>query len=342
MISGVDEASGGGISETAVEGRGVGTDARYSAKVWGLDCNVGTRRWRSVMAYATPAERLHNYALVCVAFVPGAAAASVKSFAFFEPATLFGVGLCQAVDRAGVSHALVSALDRVEAANLRFPALLEIRINLEHSLAWHCWTPAGDVTQFEYSRAIFTKLSAWELVTSLNLCENGLAVLPDEIGGLANLKTLCLDGNAILELPDSIGRLTALKRLSLDDNQLAQIPASICSLTGLVELWLRCNRIATLPYGIGQMTALTALSLSSNNLTDLSDAIGQLTRLESLRLGVNRLTSLPDSIGALTSLVFLDLCYNPHCVFTAQSHLVQTWLRALEDSPACDFRFAEA
>ena len=186
MISGVDQASGGGISETAVEGRGVGTDARYSAKVWGLDCNVGTRRWRSVMAYATPAERLHNYALVCVAFVPGAAAASVKSFAFFEPATLFGIGLCQAVDRAGVSHALVSALDRVEAANLRFPALLEIHMNLEHSLAWHCWTPAGDVTQFEYSRAIFTKLSAWELVTSLNLCENGLAVLPDEIGGLAN------------------------------------------------------------------------------------------------------------------------------------------------------------
>ena len=115
---------GGGVAE--VSG---GTDARYSAKVWGLDCNVGTRRWRSVMAYATPAERLHNYALVCVAFVPGTAAVSVKTFAVFDSFTLFSnVGVALPADRAEVSL----ALDRVEAARRRFPALTGMSITLNY------------------------------------------------------------------------------------------------------------------------------------------------------------------------------------------------------------------
>ena len=127
---------------SAVEEVSGGTDARYSAKVWGLDCNVGTRRWRSVMAYATPAERLHNYALVCVAFVPGTAAVSVKTFAVFDSFTLFSnVSVALPADRAEVSL----ALDRVEAARRRFPALTGMSITLNYTVlpaVTYFWTSA--------------------------------------------------------------------------------------------------------------------------------------------------------------------------------------------------------
>ena len=128
---------GGGVAE--VSG---GTDARYSAKVWGLDCNVGTRRWRSVMAYATPAERLHNYALVCVAFVPGTAAVSVKTFAVFDSLTLSSnLRVALPADRAEVSL----ALDRVKAARRRFPALTGMSITLNYTVlpaVTYFWTSA--------------------------------------------------------------------------------------------------------------------------------------------------------------------------------------------------------
>jgi hypothetical protein len=63
--------------------------------------------------------------------------------------------------------------------------------------------------------------------------------------------------------------------------------------------------------------------------------------LKTLRLNSNQLTALPESIVALTNLTTLNLRYNTSFTRSAQSAAVQAWLQALDDSPACDFKYDE-
>ena len=116
------------------------------------------------------------------------------------------------------------ALDRVEAASIRFPALEDVSVDLIGALS--------DRKGFTYaSRApILAKLCTCTFVTKLDLDDNDIAVVPDAIGALTNLKELNLDGNKIATLPASIGRLTALETLNLDSNILTAVPSSIGSL----------------------------------------------------------------------------------------------------------------
>jgi len=269
-----------------------------------------------VMAYLTPAERVSVFSLVSVAFGRGAAA--LKRSAKFGPNQLV---------LANGSF----ALDRVEAASIRFPALKDVSVRLGHDL--------GDRKGFTDARRapILAKLCTFTFVTKLNLDNNDIAVVPDAIGALANLKYLDLGDNKIAMLPASIGRLTALEDLNLYSNILTAVPASIGSLTALTTLSLQNNRIATLPTTIGGMTALTALGLNRNQLAGLPDSIGQLTGLKKLYLDNNQLTALPETIVALTNLTLLTLHNNPHLIRSAQSAAVQAWLQALEDSPTCSF-----
>jgi len=223
------------------------------------------------------------------------------------------------------------ALDRVEAASIRFPALEDVEVDLRRDLC--------DSNGFSDARRapILAKLCTFTFVTKLDLSNNDIAVVPDAIGALTNLKKLYLRGNKIATLPASIGRLTALEELHLNRNILAAVPASIGSLTALTTLALTNNRIATLPTTIGAMTALTELVLHNNQLAGLPDAIGQLTGLKELYLDSNQLTALPESIVALTNLTWLCFGYNPLLFCSAHSAAVQAWLQALEDSPTCYF-----
>ena len=270
-----------------------------------------------VMAYLTPAERLSVFSLVSDAFGRGAAA--LKRRAKFGPNQLM------------LADGSL-ALDRVEAASIRFPALEDVSVRLPGDLS--------DRSGFTDARRapILAKLCTFTFVTTLVLSRNEIAVVPDAIGALTNLKFLSLYGNKIATLPASIGRLTALEELYLTSNNLTAVPASIGSLTELTTLYLRDNRIATLPTTIGGMTALTTLFLGGNQLAGLPDAIGQLTGLKRLWLNNNQLTALPESIVALTNLGHLSLLDNPPLIPSAQSAAVQAWLQALKDSPACNLR----
>jgi hypothetical protein len=274
-----------------------------------------------VMEYLTPSERVSVFSLVSVAFGRGAAALQ-RSAKFGKPS--YGP--------AGAALVLADgslALDRVEAASIRFPALEDVSVNL--------WNALCDSKGFtDASRApVLAKLCTFTFVTKLELWDNDIAVVPDAIGALTNLKELDLGWNKIATLPTSIGRLTALETLYLTSNILTAVPASIGSLTALSTLYLQDNRIATLPTTIGGMTALTTLSLDNNQLAGLPDAIGQLTGLKSLHLDSNQLTALPESIVALTNLTTLTLRRNPDLIRSAQSAAVQAWLQAREDSPTC-------
>jgi hypothetical protein len=273
-------------------------------------------RKKMVMAYLTPAERVSVFSLVSVAFGRGAAA--LKWSAEF--------GRNQLVLADGSL-----ALDRVEAASIRFPALEDVSVNLEYAL-----TNSKGFTDARRA-PILAKLCTFTFVTTLDLWENDIAVVPDAIGALTNLKYLNLIRNKIVTLPASIGRLAALEKLYLTSNILTAVPASIGSLTALTTLSLNNNRIATLPTTIGGMTALTGLYLHGNQLAGLPDAIGQLTGLKALFLNNNQLTALPESIVALTNLTSLYLVNNPPPIRSAQSAAVQAWLQALDDSPTCFF-----
>jgi hypothetical protein len=146
------------------------------------------------------------------------------------------------------------ALDRVEAASIRFPKLKEVKVNLSGALS-------DDKGFTDVLRApILAKLCTFTFVTKLFLYDNDITVVPDAIGALTKLKQLDLHKNKIATLPASLGRLTALETLDLRSNNLTAVPASIGSLTALTTLSLDCNRITKLPDTIGGMTALTTLS----------------------------------------------------------------------------------
>jgi hypothetical protein len=229
-----------------------------------------------VMAYLTPAEHVRVFSLVSVAFGRGAAA--------LERSAKFRRNQLVPADGS-------IALDRVKAASIRFPALEDVSVRVEHALS--------DSKGFADARRapILAKLCTFTFVTTLVLHRNDIAVVPDAIGALTNLTELHLSHNKIATLPASIGRLTALETLHLDHNILTAVPASIGSLTALTTLYLESNRITTLPTTIGRMTALTTLWLNENQLAGLPDAIGQLTGLEDLRLhnspGIDRCADEP-------------------------------------------------
>jgi hypothetical protein len=335
-------------------------DPRLSAKVNRLDCNSDIG-WGRIMGYATAEECVGVYAQLCVAFGPGARVKRSVWFlrkkmvmAYLTPAERVGVFSLVSVafgrgaaalkrsakfgkpiyDPTGAALVLADgsiALDRVKAASIRFPALEDVSVHLWDALR-------GSKGFTDASRApILAKLCTFTFMTTLVLYDNDIAVIPDAIGALTNLKYLSLLGNKIASLPASIGRLTALETLNLNRNILTAVPASIGSLATLTTLSLGNNRIATLPDWIGGMTALTTLALYDNQLAGLPDAIGQLTGLKKLYLFSNQLTALPESIVALTNLTTLDLFNHPPLIHSAQSAAVQAWLQAHEDSPSCSF-----
>ena len=230
----------------------------------------------------------------------------------------------------GEAMAKQLALDRIEAARVSSAALEDVSVDLHDA-----FSKSKGFT--DTSRApILAKLCTCTFVTKLDLEYNNIAVLPDAIGALTNLKELQLDGNEIVTLPASIGRLTALETLNLDNNILTAVPSSIGCLTSLTTLDLISNELTVLPDEIGKLTNLEHLWLSCNKLTALPDSIGKLTGLKTLSLDNNQLTTLPESIVKLTNLTEFELFRNPHFDRSAQSAAVQAWLQALEDSATCD------
>ena len=149
-------------------------DLRHHAIVHRLDCtsDIG---WRKVMGYATSEDCLRVFSLVSVAF--GRGAATLKRSAEFGPRQLV-----LATDRsrwAGWRRRASDrsiALDRMEAASIRFPKLKEVKVDLRYALA--------DNKGFtDASRApILARLCTFTFVTELDLGGNEIAVVPDAIG----------------------------------------------------------------------------------------------------------------------------------------------------------------
>ncbi len=156
-------------------------------------------------------------------------------------------------------------------------------------------------------RALPPEIGALAALKELRLDGNQLKALPPEIGALAALEWLSLNVNQLTALPPEIGALAALKVLTFGGNQLTALPLEIGALAALKTLSLNVNQLTALPPEIGSLAALKVLDLDSNQLTALPPEIGALAALKELRLDGNQLTALPPEIGALAALEVLLL-----------------------------------
>jgi hypothetical protein len=86
-----------------------------------------------------------------------------------------------------------------------------------------------------------------EQVTTIDLSDCDLTVVPPEIGLFTNLTFLNLANNLIEYLPREIGSLTKLKKLELQNNKFTHFPSEIAPLKNLVTLNLQQNSISDIP-----------------------------------------------------------------------------------------------
>ncbi|ORY46429.1 L domain-like protein, partial [Rhizoclosmatium globosum] len=167
-------------------------------------------------------------------------------------------------------------------------------------------------------RAFAEIASPSKLHIGFSRCELSGAI-PDEIGALLNLLSLCLDHNELAgSLPPSLSLLSNLKSLNCSNNDiegpipveignlaLRPIPASIGNLSSLKKLMLTQNCLSgSIPPEIGALSRLNTLSLSHNFLTGpIPPEIGLLESLQFCKLSFNNLTgSIPPEIGRLVRL----------------------------------------
>ena len=69
-----------------------------------------------------------------------------------------------------------------------------------------------------------------ETLTSLDLSENGIKILPNWICNLKSIVTLVLKKNELARLPFSLGKMAALKFLNVAENQLETLPGGLAQL----------------------------------------------------------------------------------------------------------------
>ena len=99
--------------------------------------------------------------------------------------------------------------------------------------------------------------------------------IPEEIGGLTNLKHLYLYDNGLTgQLPSSIGGLSSLTHLFLYGNALSgSIPGELGELSNLEKLFLYDNQLTgELPNEINDLAHLEYLYINNNNLTGIIDS----------------------------------------------------------------------
>ncbi len=105
-------------------------------------------------------------------------------------------------------------------------------------------------------------------VTTLDLSDSNVSVLPAEIGKLVHVNSVSLARNKLTSLPPEFGRLTKLESLFLSGNQLKRVPSELYRLPRLIDLRLEENQISSLPYEFGDMSSLATLFLNDNPITD--------------------------------------------------------------------------
>ncbi|PKI38093.1 hypothetical protein CRG98_041512 [Punica granatum] len=155
---------------------------------------------------------------------------------------------------------------------------------------------------------IAKNLKALDLTRCCNLTK--LSALPNSVGRLTRLQSLCLSSTKIEELPDTLGDLKSLETLNLYESKLRILPDAVGDLESLVTLNLSDTKLCALPDSVGRLSKLRWLWLESTKIEELPDSLGDLKSLEILELKSSKLRILPDSVGEMSELrdLLLDGC----------------------------------
>jgi hypothetical protein len=153
-------------------------------------------------------------------------------------------------------------------------------------------------------------------ITSLNIRDNKLKILPPDLTALTSLKYLNLSGNKwdsekLNEVPWE-NWSNSLTTLDLGNCSLERLPSSIYQLQNMRSLLAHGNQLILLPeFNEGHLPNLEVLNMNYNKLQALPESIGYLTNLRQLYLFMNEMISLPLSFCKLTKLELVQLQNNP-------------------------------
>jgi hypothetical protein len=103
-------------------------------------------------------------------------------------------------------------------------------------------------------------------ITTLQLTNEKISLLPRELLKLSNLQELDLSVNEITDLFKCIGKFKTLKRLDLSYNRLEKLPIELCQCVALEALNISNNKIKEIPGAIFCLPKLTELNVSMNEL----------------------------------------------------------------------------
>ncbi|XP_072078673.1 uncharacterized protein [Arachis hypogaea] len=135
--------------------------------------------------------------------------------------------------------------------------------------------------------------------------------IPKEIGNIATLKLLLLNGNNLSgSLPDELGNLTKLNRFQVDENQLSgPILVSFANMTNVKHLHMNNNSFSgQLPPELSKLPNLIHLLMDNNNLSGyLPPEYSMLQGLRILQLDNNNFSGngIPSTYANLSMLVKL-------------------------------------
>ncbi|GLJ15117.1 hypothetical protein SUGI_0247190 [Cryptomeria japonica] len=157
----------------------------------------------------------------------------------------------------------------------------------------------------ELAGNIPVSLSNLSTLEQLSISGNRLTgFIPQELGRLAHMKKLQLQGNQLSgPVPSSLSNCSVLQELSLSENELTgAIPGEYCKLVNLSALGLWGNQLSgIIPNSIGNCSNLEQLLLSGNKLSGIvPDLLGKLSLLKKLTLSSNFFVS-----GSNTTIPFL-------------------------------------
>jgi internalin A len=158
-------------------------------------------------------------------------------------------------------------------------------------------------------------------LTALDLRSNEIAIVPNEIRKLHQLKDIFLNHNRISEfpypllsmpeievlelsgnyidaIPDEISNIECLQHLNISNNKDIRISKGLCDLKNLKSLVAASIGLKTIPDEITDCKALRTLNVSGNGIKNIPNSFTRLENLRSLNIDPNQLEIPPPEIVA--------------------------------------------
>ncbi|XP_039279477.1 protein phosphatase PHLPP-like protein isoform X1 [Nilaparvata lugens] len=187
---------------------------------------------------------------------------------------------------------------RVDLSGLGLSSLTEAAVQ--------CWP---DVQQLSLARnrlqpGSLQLLQRLHALRTLNLADNGWAVLPADVTALTALTSLDLSDNQLTTLPDQFTNLTRLEELRLDRNGLKQVPGRRGAYPRLKTLSLAHNKLVSFPAFLDNDPAMRELTLLDvgEGVKDADADVGEDLRSINLRANLLKGSIILGNYGNLTHL----------------------------------------